>query len=109
MNDSHPIRANAKEMLNRHPIVQHCTIAIIMLFAFVITKNAWISDDAYITFRTIDNFINGYGLTWNVGHRVQAFTHPLWMFLNAAAYFLTDEIYFTTLFISILLSIATQM
>ncbi len=39
------------------------------------------SDDAYITLRTVDNFINGYGLTWNISERVQAYTHPLWMFL----------------------------
>ena len=79
----------------------------ILLFAFTIIKNAWVCDDAYITFRTIDNFVNGYGLTWNVGHRVQSYTHPLWMFLNAAAYVLTGEIYFTTLLLSILLSLTT--
>ena len=34
----------------------------IILLAVIILRNAWLCDDAYITFRTADNFINGYGL-----------------------------------------------
>ena len=33
------------------------------LFVVVVLRNAWIHDDAYITYRTVDNFINGFGLT----------------------------------------------
>jgi arabinofuranosyltransferase len=66
----------------------------------MILFNAWMSDDAYITLRTVDNFVNGYGLTWNPGERVQAYTHPLWMFLLSAAYALTREAYFTSLVLS---------
>jgi len=29
-------------------------------------RTAWLSDDSYITFRTADNFIHGYGLRWNI-------------------------------------------
>ncbi|MBJ73092.1 MAG: hypothetical protein CMN31_17435 [Sandaracinus sp.] len=43
--------------------------------------NAWVADDAYITFRTVDHALRGEGLTWNPGERVQAYTHPLWMLL----------------------------
>ena len=50
------------------------------LFFIVLLITAWLSDDAYITLRTVDNFINGYGLTWNIGERVQTFTHPLWIY-----------------------------
>jgi arabinofuranosyltransferase len=70
-------------------------------------RNAWLSDDAYITFRTIDNFLNGYGLTWNVAERVQVYTHPLWMFLLSAVSFFTREVYFSSLGLSLLLSLVT--
>ncbi len=40
-------------------------------FLFIIIKDGWLSDDAYITFRTVDNFIHGFGLTWNIDERVQ--------------------------------------
>ncbi len=64
-------------------------------------------DDAFITLRTVDNFVQGYGLVWNIGERVQAYTHPLWMFLLSAFYAFTREPYFTTLAISMVLSLAT--
>ncbi|HOT92466.1 MAG TPA: hypothetical protein PLJ78_11545 [Anaerolineae bacterium] len=79
----------------------------VFLAAFVtlVIRNAWLSDDAYITFRTVDNFVNGYGLTWNVAERVQTYTHPLWMFLVSAIYAVTREIFFTSLILSIVLSL----
>lgn len=76
-------------------------LALLALFLVIITRRAWIGDDAYITFRTVDNFIHGYSLTWNPGERVQAYTHPLWMFLLSAFYFVTHEIYFTSVFLSL--------
>ena len=51
------------------------------LLLFILVRNLWVSDDAFITLRTVSNFLQGYGLVWNVGERVQVFTHPLWMFL----------------------------
>ena len=49
------------------------------LYAFVVLQSAWLCDDAYITYRTVDNFVSGLGLRWNPIERVQAYTHPLWM------------------------------
>lgn len=53
----------------------------LFLLLFILIRNLWVSDDAFITLRTVDNFLHGYGLVWNAGERVQVFTHPLWMFL----------------------------
>jgi len=79
-------------------------IFLLLLFVLILARTAWLSDDAYITFRTIDNFINGYGLTWNIAERVQAYTHPLWMFLLSCLYYFTQEIYFTSLIFSMVIS-----
>jgi arabinofuranosyltransferase len=73
---------------------------LLALFSYVFYVNAWIGDDAYITFRTIDNFVNGYGLRWNVAERVQAFTHPLWLMLVALFYRVTREPLWTSYAIS---------
>ena len=81
-------------------------IASLCLYLVVLFRTAWVSDDAYITFRTISNFASGHGLTWNVGERVQAYTHPLWMFVISAGVYFTHEFYFTSLAFSILLSLA---
>ena len=44
---------------------------------FYVLRFAWVAEDAYITFRVVDNFVHGYGLRWNVAERVQVYTHPL--------------------------------
>ncbi|NOH10476.1 MAG: hypothetical protein HND51_02400 [Chloroflexi bacterium] len=80
-------------------------VAIVIVFLVIVLRRAWMADDAFITLRTIDNFVNGYGLTWNIAERVQTYTHPLWMFLLSSFYFFTREPYFTTLIISIVISL----
>lgn len=66
-------------------------ICLVALLAAAL-RNAWLCDDAFITFRSVDNLLNGYGMVWNVGERVQAFTHPLWFFLLSAVGALTGNI-----------------
>lgn len=69
----------------------------LVLFAIGLVRTAWVSEDSYITFRTIDNFFHGYGLRWNVAERVQTYSHPLWMMLMSVGHFLSGEFYFTAL------------
>lgn len=78
-----------------------------LLYLLVLFTSAWLCDDSFITFRTVDNFTNGYGLTWNISERVQTYTHPLWMFIISFFYSLTSEIYFTSLIVSIIISVIT--
>ncbi len=85
-----------------------CLLLLVVLGALLI-RTAWLCDDAYITFRTVDNFIQGYGLTWNVNERVQAYTHPLWMFVLAFFYFFTREDFFTFHLVSMGVSCATLL
>lgn len=78
--------------------------ASLMLLLSILIRTAWLSDDAFISLRTLDNWVNGLGLTWNPPYRVQAFTHPLWLFVLAPFYYFTREPFYTTLFVSILCS-----
>ena len=75
-------------------------------YLIIVLRNAWMGDDAFITLRVVDNFINGYGLCWNISERVQAFTHPLWLLVITPFYALTREAYFTVIALSVLLSAA---
>jgi arabinofuranosyltransferase len=88
------------------PAPRTVQLILILLFAVTLIRTAWVNDDAYITLRTVDNFVHGYGLTWNPGERVQAYTHPLWMFMLSGFYALTHEAYFTTLALSFTLSVS---
>jgi len=77
--------------------------------AVVFLKNAWACDDAYITFRSIEQLFAGHGPRWNPHERVQVFSSPLWygtlglfrifssnVFLNAIA--ASALAFFATLF-----------
>ncbi len=64
-------------------------LIIWVIFSCFYIVNSFICDDAFISFRTIDNFVRGYGLRWNVNERVQVFTNPLYTLLMSGLYFLT--------------------
>ena len=91
-------------------------ILLVGFFFLVLLKTAWVSDDAYITFRSIENFIHGYGMVHNVGERVQTFTHPLWFFIQSGANFILQkglgfdfwsQMYYVNILLSISLSLLT--
>ena len=67
-----------------------------LAFLVVLFRTAWISDDAAITLRTVLNVTHGFGLTFNIGERVQTYTHPLWLGLLTAGYFLVGNVFVAT-------------
>ncbi|HPB97137.1 MAG TPA: hypothetical protein PKW66_14560 [Polyangiaceae bacterium] len=46
----------------------------------------WIADDAFISFRYARNLVEGHGLVFNPGERVEGYTNFLWTVLLAGAY-----------------------
>lgn len=64
----------------------------IPFYTILFYESAWLSDDSFITFRVVDNFLNGFGLRWNPLERVQVYTHPLWLFLLIPIQALIGEI-----------------
>lgn len=57
-------------------------LALIVAFAGVIWP-AWLSDDAFISFRYAQNLVDGHGLVYNQGERVEGYTNFLWTLLAA--------------------------
>ncbi len=77
----------------------------LVLFAVVLFRTAWLGDDALITLRTVLNLTHGYGLTYNLHERVQTFTHPLWLGLITAAYWVVGNIFHAAFAASIVTSL----
>lgn len=75
------------------------------IFGYELLATAWLGDDSLFTIRTVLNWINGYGPVFNVGERVQAYTHPLWFFLLSFFTFITGNVYFSVFLVSISLSL----
>jgi arabinofuranosyltransferase len=46
-------------------------------------ESRWIQDDAYISFRYARNLVDGNGLVFNPGDRVEGYTNYLWTMLSA--------------------------
>jgi arabinofuranosyltransferase len=80
-------------------------IAMVTVFAWLVIRDAWLCDDAFITLRVVDNFHNGFGLRWNVVERVQVFTHPLWCVTLIVVTGVFGNLAMTTLWFSIFVSI----
>ncbi len=80
-------------------------LAVIVLFAITIIRLAWLPDDYFITLREVTHFLEGRGIVFNPGVRVQAFTHVLWFLLLSGAQFITREHYLTTVVLSAALSL----
>lgn len=72
-------------------------------------SRAWVAEDAFITFRTVDNFVAGHGLRFNLDERVQTFTHPLWLFANVPLYVALRDICTTTVAMGLLFSTAAYV
>ena len=66
-----------------------------LILVVTVLRNAWLTDDCYITFRTVWNLWQGHGLRWNPIERVQTFTHPLWLGALVPIYGLTGKAWLT--------------
>jgi arabinofuranosyltransferase len=78
---------------------------LLLVFLAVLLRTAWISDDGLISLRTVMNVTHGNGLTFNIGERVQTFTHPLWLALLTAGYLAIGNVYYVTFALSIVVSV----
>lgn len=58
--------------------------AVFASIAAMAVARSWTTDDAFITFRVVDQLLAGHGPVYNWGERVQVFTHPLWFLVLAA-------------------------
>ena len=65
-------------MTRRYPLL---LLAAVLAMA---VAHAWTSDDAFITFRVVEQWLAGHGPVFNAGERVQVFTHPLWLLVLTA-------------------------
>jgi arabinofuranosyltransferase len=74
-------------------------IACAAVGAWILSR-AWVADDAFITWRVIENLLAGHGLRWNADERVQVFTHPLWALLHVPIYAATGSLAWTSFALS---------
>lgn len=71
------LRCNDESMASakRHLIVG-IPVMIVLVAGW---RYRWVSDDANIDFRVVQNILHGYGPVFNPGERVEVYTDPLWV------------------------------
>lgn len=79
---------------------------LMLVFVLALVKNIWIADDAAITLRTVLNFLAGHGPVFNIGERVQAYTHPLWFGLLSLVGAIVGNVFFAAMVSSMAASLA---
>jgi arabinofuranosyltransferase len=75
----------------------------LILFIRILTYS-WVTDDAFISFRSVINFVTGNGPVFNIGERVQVFTCPLWFFFLSFGAYLDLNLYFFSILLGLLFS-----
>ena len=75
---------------------------LLVLIVVRVYLYGWVTDDAFITFRSVINFINGDGLVYNIGERVQSYTHPLWFLILSGFAFFDTNLYFLSITLGLL-------
>lgn len=58
--------------------------AVLVFVAFALRYRGYLLDDAYISLRYSRNLVEGHGLVFNPGERVEGYTCFLWVLLGAA-------------------------
>ena len=86
----------------------------LLLIAFAVAiliflKNAWVSEDAYILFRSLEQFIAGNGPVWNPHERVQVYTSPLWYFVLVIFRLFSKDVYLNAIIASFILWLSTVL
>src|SRR5512144_1358529 len=54
-------------------------LPLVALLVGQASRTYWLCDDAYISFRYVRNFVEGRGLVFNAGERVEGYTNFLWV------------------------------
>jgi arabinofuranosyltransferase len=80
-------------------------VALAALLLVLAIGHAWVAEDAFITFRVVDNAVNGLGLRWNPDERVEVYTNPLWMLIHIPIHALYRNIFLTTMLVGLITSI----
>ncbi len=84
----------AGKKISRNGLLFFFAAIVILFYAlYQAIDLKWVSDDAFITFRYVKNFVAGNGIVYNVGEYAEGYTHFLWLMILSAAKFIgTDPV-----------------
>jgi arabinofuranosyltransferase len=76
--------SDSRELSPNSTAASWLVLAVPLVIALIGAWNyRWVQEDAFINFRVITNLLAGHGPVYNVGERVEVYSDPLWLFLQA--------------------------
>jgi arabinofuranosyltransferase len=81
--------------------------AAALFVVLVYFRIAWVTEDAYIAFRSLEQLFAGNGPRWNPHERVQAFTSPLWFWYLAVFRVFSGNVFVNAIVASAVLFLPT--
>ncbi len=93
------------KMLSSQPIYKKIALVLSFLLVLRILQYSWVTDDAFIGFRSVMNLIAGNGPVYNIGERVNSFTSPLWFLILSILGSLGLNLYFASIVMGLTFSI----
>ncbi|MCA9698524.1 MAG: hypothetical protein KC431_13430, partial [Myxococcales bacterium] len=75
--------SRSKSWSKRDKVALAAFVVCVVLLLPSVLRERWLTDDALISFRYVDNFLAGAGLVFNIGERLEAFSSPLMLFILA--------------------------
>jgi hypothetical protein len=80
-----PATPTTPERTPRSPILFYAVVVLVVAAGIAHAASlATVNDDAFISFRYAQQLVNGHGLVYNPGERVEGYTNFLWTVLIAA-------------------------
>ena len=77
---AHPIQHDAFRDRVDSALLRWAGPAIpVLVLAIMGYRQRWVTEDAFISLRVVENVLAGNGPVFNRGERVEAYTHPLWI------------------------------
>lgn len=85
-------------------ITKNTIVLFSVLYIFIVFFSGWNCDDAYHSYVMAQNLINGGGLVYNYGYRVNASTCPFFTLLVAFFYLFIKDVYLIGILIGTIFS-----
>ena len=99
------VRPSSRTYSTRVPLLLAGSVWLVAIWVFL--NNAWVTEDAYILFRSVEQVFAGNGPVWNPHERVQVYTSPLWFWILVFSRLISANLYLNSIIISLALWIFT--
>lgn len=71
---------------DNRPVIYFLLTALSFVLIYLCNQVNFVQDDSYISFRFVKNFVQGNGLVFNPGERVEGYTNLLWVLILSIFY-----------------------